>query len=154
MTNETETIEERKKSNEHQMIEWFWREKIGGTLQFEFRMTNRNKQENHEARTLDGLILPDGERQIAKISPAEIRGRDIVIVQAKIGRLGMHLMGQAVFSRHLMERFEPKSIRSIALCEKTDSILAPFLKDHGVEVVTVEEGFLKPKPAPERSNHR
>lgn len=48
----------------------------------------------------------------------------------------MYLMGQAVFSAELMKRFKPRSIRSVALCEKNDALLGPLLERFpSVEVV-------------------
>ncbi len=62
--------------------------------------------------------------------------RDVVIVQTKAKRLGMYLLGQVLFSKHLVERhFKPRSVRTIALCTATDAALGPTAADHGVEVV-------------------
>lgn len=48
----------------------------------------------------------------------------------------MYLMGQAVFSLELMKQFSPRSIQSVALCERSDSVLAPMPnKFPNVEVV-------------------
>jgi len=51
-------------------------------------------------------------------------------VQAKKGRLGMYLMGQTFFSEQLLRRFKPKSIMSVALCRKDDSVLRPLLEKY------------------------
>jgi hypothetical protein len=52
----------------------------------------------------------------------------------------MYLMGQALFSAELMKRFEPASIRSVALCAKDDSIMRPLLESFKrMEVVVIEE---------------
>jgi hypothetical protein len=53
-----------------------------------------------------------------------------------ITRMGMYLMGQAVFSNAKMKRFnKPRSIKSIALCIKDDVVLRPMLeKFRDVEV--------------------
>jgi hypothetical protein len=65
-----------------------------------------------------------------------IEGKDIIVVQTKRGRLGMYLMGQAFFSAELMKRFNPKSIKSVALCEKYDAVLGPMIgKYPDIEVV-------------------
>jgi len=89
-------------------------------------------------RYLDALILPDGETKIANAQDVSLAGEDIIIVQAKDNRLGMYLMGQAVFSVELMQRFNPKSIRSIALCTKDCSVLRPLLDKYPeVEVVII-----------------
>ena len=66
-----------------------------------------------------------------------IEGKDVIVVQAKRGRLGMYLMGQAVFSAELIKRFKkPKSLKSVIPCEKDDAVLRPLLASFGdVEVV-------------------
>jgi len=65
-----------------------------------------------------------GEKRIAKKGDVSLEGKHIVVVQAKAKRLGMYLMGQALFSAVLMKKFKPASIRSVALCAITDSVLA------------------------------
>jgi hypothetical protein len=46
----------------------------------------------------------------------------------------MSLLGQAFFSRELMRPFKPSSIRTVALCEKDDSVLRPLAEQYGIEV--------------------
>ncbi len=74
--------------------------------------------------------IEDGEKRIAHWSEVEIEGRDIVVVQTKASRLGMYLMGQTFFSAKLMESFHPRSIHSVALCAKDDSVLRPILESY------------------------
>jgi hypothetical protein len=81
-------------------------------------------------RRVDAIILPKGA--FRRVPSAErgnfpLEGQEVVIIQAKASRLGMYLMGQAVFSVELVRRFRPASIRSIALCTKDDSELHPLL---------------------------
>lgn len=60
------------------------------------------------------------------------------MVQAKAKRLGMYLMGQALFSAELVERLEPRSVRSVALCRKDDAVMRPMLERFkGMEVVVI-----------------
>lgn len=91
------------------------------------------------SRRLDVVILPKGEHRIAHWSEVEIEDQDIIIVQTKVQRLGMYLMGQALFSIELMRPFAPRSIRSVALYIKTDSVLEPLLDRYSeVEVVVMQ----------------
>ena len=117
---------------EKPMIRWYWK-RAGGTLIEEFRAVKRT--ETCGQRLMDGVILPDGPHKIATRHDVELEGQSIIVVQAKRGRLGMYLMGQALFSRELMRKFKPKSIRSVALCEAHDSVLSPLLEEHGIEIV-------------------
>jgi hypothetical protein len=120
---------------ERPLIEKYW-QSVGGTIVFEFPMVRGSATcgKHH----LDALILPNGETKIADAHDVSLAGEDIIIVQAKDNRLGMYLMGQAVFSVELMRRFNPKSIRSIALCTKDCSVLRPLLDKYPeVEVVFI-----------------
>ncbi len=67
------------------------------------------------------------------------------MVQAKASRLGMYLMGQALFSRELMRPFNPATIRAVALCAKDDSVLRPLAEEYGIEV-EVDEGSSSDQP--------
>ncbi len=69
-----------------------------------------------------------------------LNGEHVILVQASDSRLGMYVMGQALFSRHLMEEWfrsrelEPKSLRSVIVCTDGDSDLEPFLKRYHLEL--------------------
>jgi hypothetical protein len=119
------------------LIEKYW-QRVGGTIVFEFPMVRGSA--TCGKRHLDALILPHGETKIANAQDISLVGRDIIIVQAKDDRLGMYLMGQAVFSVELMRKFNPKSIRSVALCTKDCSVLRPLLDKYPeVEIVIIEK---------------
>ena len=119
------------------MIRWYWHQ-VGGTLIEEFPATRRTKTCGQ--RLVDGVILPDGPHRIADWREVSLQGRDIVVVQAKRGRLGMYLMGQAFFSAELLRRFKPRSIRSVALCEAHDSVLSPMLESYPHMEVVIYPG--------------
>ena len=70
-----------------------------------------------------------------------MKGKDVVVVQAKNERLGMYLMGQTLFSAELVRKFfDPKSVLSIALCSKDDSVLRPMLEVFpNMKVQVIEE---------------
>jgi len=100
-------------------------------------------------------ILPDGQFRSAHWGKVELAGRDIIVVQAKRGRLGMYLMGQAVFSAELMRAFKPRSIRSIALCENFDAALGPLLDQYpNVEILLYpgDDSAYPPSPQPTESH--
>ena len=110
----------------------YWRE-VGGTLIEEFPAVRPGPGRGQ--RLIDAVIIPDGPFEIKTARKVDISGKDIIVVQTKVRRLGMHLMGQAVFSAKLMERFSPSSIRSVAICTNNDEVLEPLLKASGVELV-------------------
>ena len=102
----------------------------------EFRVIQDSKTHGH--RDLDGVIVLDGlKRILPRVEHKEqgLHGKDIIVIQTKTGRLGMTLLGQALFSRELMRIFEPRTIMSVAVCERDDDILRPLAEKYGVEVV-------------------
>ena len=111
--------------HETPITRWYWRQ-VGGTLIEEFCAVSASKDCGQ--RLIDGVIIKDGEHRIARKSEVDLEGRDIVVVQTKASRLGMYLMGQALFSAKLLERFKPRSITAVALCRVSDSVLAPLFE--------------------------
>ena len=136
-------------SGGRQMIDWYWRsawKDKGYTLEKNVQVMNES--DTNAQQTVHAVIK---------------KGRSVVVVHAKAGskkrekyqpyRLGMYLMGQALFGAELVrQKFRPRSIRSVALCEKDDSILHPILRDVGnkieikMEVVEVpKEVYVQPE---------
>ena len=117
------------------MIRWYWNQ-IGGTLVEEFPVLRGSS--TCGKRVVDAIVLPNGPNEVVHWRDVDIEGQDVIVIQAKAHRLGMYLMGQALFSRDLVWRFNPKSVRSVALCMKDDSVLRPMLEAfEGLEVVVV-----------------
>jgi hypothetical protein len=118
------------------MIERYWNQ-VGGTLVEEFYAVYRSET-NGEIR-IDAVIIPDGPKQRASQDEFILDGKDIILVQAKASRLGMYVMGQAVFSPKLIRRNNnPASIRPNALVNENDYVLGPLLEDFpDVEVVGI-----------------
>jgi nucleoside phosphorylase len=116
------------------MTRWYWRQ-IGGTLVEEFVAVRRTA--TCGPRLLDGVIIKDGEHRIARQSEVTLEDKDVVVVQTKIGRLGMPVMGQAFFSAQLIEVFNPRSVTSVALCGRDDSVLRPLFEQYGNMQVVV-----------------
>jgi len=113
--------------NETPLIREYWKQ-VGGTLIEEFQVVKRSK--DNAQRLIDAVIIPNGENKIAHWSEVSLRGKNIICVQAKKGRLGMSLMGQTFFSEQLLRKFETKSIISVALCTKDDIVLRPLLEQY------------------------
>ena len=118
------------------LVENFWKE-TGGTLIEEFLAVRGTRDQGR--RLIDGVIIKGGPRRKDKSSRAKIAGREIVVVQAKANRLGMYLLGQALFSRDLMAEFKPKSIETVAICTKGDARLEQLALRHGIRVVKYDE---------------
>jgi hypothetical protein len=113
------------------MLLRYWA-RVGGVLAEEFPAVRGSA--NASPRRLDGVIVLGDEPRRVIPSQLEVAGKDIIVVQAKASRLGMYLMGQALFSRELMRPFMPASIRTVALCAQDDSVLRPLAEQYGIEV--------------------
>jgi hypothetical protein len=117
------------------MIRRYW-QNVGGTLIEEFPAVKVSATTGQ--RLIDAVILPSLPKRIARPHEVNIEGQDIIVVQAKASRLGMYLMGQALFSAELMKAFRPASVHSVALCEADDAVLRPMLERFpGMEVVVL-----------------
>ena len=113
----------------------YWKS-VGGTLMLEFRAVKESKCQGR--RLLDGVIVLGGPKRVltrAEHDSQIIEGKDIIAVQTKTGRLGMYLLGQALFSRDLMRAFGPRSVRTVAICERDDEVLRPLAERYGIEIV-------------------
>lgn len=106
----------------------------------EFQAVRRSAVQ--EQRFLDAVIVLGGPRRIldrAEHSNLDLEGEDIIVVQTKVGRLGMYLLGQALFSRELMRAFQPRTVMSVAVCERDDAALRPLAEQYGIEVICYED---------------
>ncbi len=122
--------------HETPMIEQYW-EQVGGTLVEEFYAVYRS--DTNGPRRIDAVIIPDGPTKRASQDEVTLDGEDIIVVQAKASRLGMYVMGQAVFSPKLiLKNHNSASIQSIALVKDYDSGLGPMLDGFpDVDVVVI-----------------
>ncbi len=109
------------------MTRWYWRQ-VGGTLIEEFPIVLPNS--GNRKQVVDGIIIRRGKWRIAPWSEVSLDGRDIIVVQAIAGHLDLSLMGQTFFSARLVERFQPRSIYSVALVTHDDSVLRPLLEEY------------------------
>ena len=115
------------------MTLWYWHQ-VGGLLIEEFVAVRRTASQGQ--RLIDAVIvLGEKKRQLTHGAEFDLAGRDVIAVQSKHRRLGMTVAGQTVFSKELLKRFKPRSIRSVAVCTADDAVLRPLLERHkGCEV--------------------
>lgn len=88
---------------------------------------------------MDGLIVLNEPPRIINGNTYDIKGKDVIVIQTKANRLGMYLLGQAFFSKQLIEKLEPRSVRSVAICGKNDDVISELAASHGVEVVVIPD---------------
>lgn len=109
-------------------------EEIGGTLFEEYLAVRPSHAQG--ARRLDGLVLPDGPFRLGiRGATPELSGQRLVVIQTKASRLGMNVLGQALFSAEILRAARPREVRTIALCTADDEILRPLAQRYGIEVV-------------------
>jgi len=124
-------------NKETPLLHQFWKE-TGGTLIEEFYAVRRSS--SHSERRIDGVIIKGEKNVIKPQAEVSIESKDIIAVEVKTGRLGRYLMGQTLFAKYLLESFSPRSIESVAICQRDDDILRPFLESFdGVKVVIYED---------------
>jgi hypothetical protein len=125
----------------HQKTRRYW-QRMGGTLLEKYCLVPASRG-IHGRQVVDAIIIMDSGCRIA--SRAEhgvfsLDGCDLIIVNTSAGRVGMYLLGQALFSREVIkERFAPRSVRAVALCADSDAVLCPIAEGHGIEVVVDEK---------------
>ena len=113
--------------HETRITEGFWESTAHGLFIAEYPLVKRGA--DRAPRHVDGLILPDEPHGRGKWRDyASLSGRRVVVVQTKTGRMGMYLMGQALFSARLALTRGASSVRSILLCHEPDAALLPLLK--------------------------
>ena len=76
---------------------------------------------------MDGLVIMGGTFTISDDIRMDITDKDVLVIQSKNKRLGMYLMGQALFSRKLLLKKGAKSVRSVAVCRKDDKVMRELL---------------------------
>ena len=113
--------------HETPLTERFWQTCANGAFLPEYPLVRRGSE--CAQRLVDAVILPDEpHRRASVIDYPSLAGRNVIVVQTKCGRLGMYLMGQALFSARLALTCGAASVRSILLCRFSDSALFPLLK--------------------------
>jgi hypothetical protein len=119
---------------ERQMTECFWQTECHGVFVQEYALTKKGI--DCARRCADAVILPDEDHRRATFADfPSLTGRNVVVVQTKAQRLGMYLMGQAIFSARLVQALGARSVRSILLCAENDAALLPLLGPfHEIEV--------------------
>lgn len=123
--------------NETPMTRWYWREILKqGTLIEEYVAVERTKNRSVAPRLMDGLVIVGGPFTVSDDVRMDITDKDVVVIQSKNKRLGMYLMGQALFSRELLLKKGARSVRSVAVCRKDDKVMRELLLAHpDIEVV-------------------
>ena len=90
-------------------------------------------------RLIDGIIVLDEPKHIQTGGKFDFTGKDIIVLQTKKERLGMYLMGQAFFSREIMKRYNPNSIKTVAICGKRDREMEAICSRFGIDVAVIDE---------------
>ena len=114
---------------------------MGGFLIEEFHVTELDSAAGISRRLIDGVIIDAKEIGSQVGGTKEIEGKDVISVQTKGTKLSMSLLGQALFSRDLLEMHKPRSIQSVAICASGDALLEEIAKKYGVKVVIIPDAY-------------
>lgn len=117
----------------------YW-EQVGGLLIEEFIAVSGSEHQGR--RPIDGLIVLNEGKSIHNSNTYDLTNKDVIVIQTKSGRIGMYLLGQAYFSKFLIERHKPRTIKSVAICGKTDIVMEELAKLHNVEIVVISDDKL------------
>ena len=120
--------------------EMYWNT-LGGLLFEEFVAVDGNSEQGR--RPIDGIIVLGEKKAIHCGNKFDLKGKDVIVIQTKKGRIGMNLLGQAYFSKLLIKKHSPRSIKTVAICGRNDKVMAEFAEEHEVEVIVYPE-TLKP----------
>ena len=116
----------------------YWRD-VGGLLIEEFHAIKGDKKRDVGKRAIDGVIVL-GEPSATQTGGAyDFQGKDLIVIQTKSGRLGMYLMGQAYFSREIMMRYNPRSVRTVAVCGRPDPEMETLCSQADIEVCVIPD---------------
>ena len=127
----------------------YWAEnwKKDGILIREFHVVKTTEKQGK--RAIDGVIVLDGnprsldhsvnhgqyDRGCKQKRHLCIRDKEVVVVQVKTTGLDLPLLGQALFSRELMEVYHGAKVReTVAVCTKNDAALEPIANRCGITV--------------------
>lgn len=116
----------------------YWGE-VGGLLIEEFHAIKNDKRHDVGKRVIDGVIVLGEPEALQCGGTHDFEGKDLIVIQTKAGRLGMYLMGQVYFSREIMRRFNPRSIRAVAICGTDDTEMSELCSRADIEVCVTPE---------------
>ena len=116
----------------------YW-DSVGGLLIEEFRAVKESKNPSQENRYMDAVIVLNEPKKIHNENTYELTDKDVIVVQTKRGRIGMYLLGQAYFSKILIQMHNPRSVKSIAICGKNDAVMAELAAEHDVEILVIPD---------------
>ena len=117
----------------------YWENLENGLLIEEFLAIPQSRDRSVGRRLIDGVIVLNVEKAIQYGGTFDLEGKDIIAIQTKATRLGMSLMGQAFFTREILKRFKPKSIKTVAICGKGDIEMEKLCEQASIEVVVIPE---------------
>lgn len=156
-------LDKDKEAPQQQRLHW----KLGGTMIRELPAVPKLDGGKRGPRWIDSVVIPGVERVAltgrvtdyvycrrgleSRQADLEtlwgvMREHSVVCVQAKRKRLGPRLLGQALFSRGLLEAQGVTVLRTIASCCATHPELAAIAAELGVEVIVDPEVGAGPEP--------
>ena len=112
----------------------YW-DTIGGLLIEEFVAVDGKKEQGR--RPIDGIIVLGEKKAVHSGNKFDLKGKDVIVIQTKKGRIGMNLLGQAYFSKLLIKKHSPRSIKTVAICGRNDKVMAEFADKQKLKLLNV-----------------
>lgn len=117
----------------------FWQQ-VGGTIVMEFHVVQRTK--TSRKRVVDAIILPNGSTEMRTGREVFLAGQDVIVVQTKAYPMDLVNFGQVLGGAALLKnRFNPSSVRAVAVCLGHDETMERLSAEFGIEVVVFESLF-------------
>lgn len=123
--------------NETARARKYW-ERIGGLLIEEFQTIPKKKNTGKDKQTIDAIIVLGEEQRIQSGGTYDFTGKDIIVIQLEKEHKGMQFLGEAFSSREAIMRYQPRSIKTVAICSRHDEELYRLCEEFNIEMVVIE----------------
>lgn len=118
----------------------YW-ERIGGLLIEEFQVGPRKKNSSKGKWVIDAIIVRGEENRIQTGGTYDLAGKDIIVIQIEREHRGMQFLGEAFSSREAIIRYQPRSIKTVAICSRHDEELYRLCEEFNIEMVVMPERY-------------
>lgn len=125
--------------HENWRIRKYW-EHEGGLLIEGFQVVPKKKNTGKGKQIIDGIIVLGEEKRIQTGGTYDFTDKDIIIIQTEKDPLGMQFLGEAFSSREAIMRYQPRSIRTVAICSRHDEEMYRLCEEFHIEMLVVPEG--------------
>ncbi len=121
---------------EHKLTQRYWWQG-GGTIVMEFHVVQKSAKSGK--RVLDAIILPNEPTEMRTTRDVSLEGKDVIVVQTKPYPMDLVNFGQVLGGAALLKkRFNPASVKPVAVCVGHDEAMERLSEEFGIEVVVFD----------------